>query len=248
MSVRLAIIAEPDLGEMAGLEGEFEWGTAIMVAPAASETELAELGPDFLVALGNASVPDGRGPDLRWLARPAPQRVAAATIAPGGEGLHGHALLPVRDELFALPPTPDPASLLVVSRDADRRGALVGKVQKHGLPAAGAESLTREGLAGTAIVAFLTEPGDSTMPASAPAVLAARRLLIAPPTRLSFGLLAGTDHLSAPGDDHVLAYALMALVSPRSFDAVTVLGRVTAEYHRASSVYGRLVSELVYLA
>ena len=75
-------------------------------------------------------------------------------------------------------------------------------------------------------------------------VLAARRVLIAPPAELTFGLEAGTDHLVASEDQHVLEYAAISSGLGRSLETLTVLGRVIAERHRASVVYGRLVREL----
>jgi len=243
VSVTLAVVAEPDLGAIAGVEGEFDWGTATTVAPPEAEAALAELRPEVVLALGDASVPGDRVPDLRWLPAPATASDGERVAAPDGEGLHSRAALPVRDELFELP-APDGGNLLVVSGNADRRGALVDELVQARVAGAGAESLTLEGLAAARAVAFLPEPGERSMPASAPAVLAARRVLIAPPAELTFGLEAGTDHLVASEDQHVLEYAAISIGLGRSLETLTVLGRVTAERHRASVVYGRLVREL----
>ena len=243
MSVTLAVVAEPDLGAIAGAEGEFDWGTATTVAPGEAGAALAELRPEVVVALGDVPLPSARAPDLRWLPRAAATSDGERVAAPDGDRLHSRAALPVRDDLFGLP-EPDGGNLLVVSGDADRRGAVVDELVRGGIAGVGAESLTLEGLTDARVVAFLSEPGQRSMPASAPAVLAARRLLIAPPAELTFGLEAGSDHLVAIEDQHVLEYAAIASGLEGSLETLTVLGRVSAEAHRASVVYGRLVREL----
>ena len=54
-------------------------------------------------------------------------------------------------------------------------------------------------------------------PAAAFAVLAARRLLISPRARLTFGLLPGVDHVVAGTDDEVVQYADAFHAFPESF-------------------------------
>jgi hypothetical protein len=232
MTATLAVVAEPDIGPLAGIDGEFEWGTATTVSPEEAEAVLGKRRPDLVVALGDAALPGDRAADLRM-------RVAA----PDGDEPHSRAALPVRDDLFDLPMAAD-GSFLVVSRDAERRDAVVDELVRGGTPGLGADSLTRDGLAGARVVAFLGEPGQRSIPASAPAVLAARRLLVAPPAELTFGLEPGSDHLVAIEDQHVLEYAPIARGLGRSLETFTAFGRVTAELHRASVVYGRLALEL----
>ncbi|MDQ3936715.1 MAG: hypothetical protein M3340_19010, partial [Actinomycetota bacterium] len=84
----------------------------------------------------------------------------------------------------------------------------------------------------------------AAMPAEAPAVLAARRVLIAPRCATTFGLLPGTDHLAFSTHDDVVHYADAALSFPRSFEPFRVLGALAAERHRASVVHERLAAEL----
>lgn len=74
------------------------------------------------------------------------------------------------------------------------------------------------------------------MPADAPAVLAARRVLVAPRCATTFGLLPGTDHLAFSTHDDVVHYADAVLSFPGSFEPFRALGRIAAEPHRASLV------------
>jgi hypothetical protein len=82
------------------------------------------------------------------------------------------------------------------------------------------------------------------MPAVAPAVLAARRLLIASRCATTFGLLPGSDHLAFATADDVLQYAEMLLAFPHSFAPLAALGSVAARPHRASLVYERVADAL----
>jgi hypothetical protein len=103
------------------------------------------------------------------------------------------------------------------------------------------------------VVALLGDADDSSptapwaaraMPAEAPAVLASRRILVAPRCTLTFGLLPGNDHLAFGTEDDLASYVDAALTFPRSFDPLLVLGSIAAERHRASLVYARLAGEL----
>jgi hypothetical protein len=240
VSLDLTILADAAAAGLAGLDGRYEWGSAATIAPDTGERPPAAA----TIALGPAPGVDA---DLHWLAGPAAGDDAAPRVtAPAGEGLWSRALRPARDELFELdPPAPD-AGVLVVSGDLKRREAVVGQLTGGGVAAEGVHELTVERLAAAATVAFLPEEiGESVMPATAPAVLAARRHLIAPRCRVAFGLLAGTDHLAADDDGGVVQYAHAVSRFPASFRMFTVFGRVAAEPWRASVLYGRVVSDLV---
>jgi len=223
------------------------------------EDRAAAGGP--AVHLGEPAEPPGEG-DVVWLAGPSlPARsklsgpaepLAARTIATGGDGLWGRAPWPANDALFELPPAPGPLAV-VAGGDAERRAHVVDKLEARGLPVRGAELLTREDLAAATVVALLGAADSATpeapwaataMPAEAPAVLAARRVLLAPRCAATFGLLAGTDHLAFATGDDVVQYADSVLTFPDAFEPFHVLGARAAETQRASRVYARLAAEL----
>jgi len=202
--------------------------------------------------------------DLIWLPGPAPETArgqtpyggvgsaSPAVIATSGEGLWSRAPWPARDELFELPRAPA-ARVLVVCPDAERGADVAEKLEARGRPVTAAAALTAADLAAASIVALLGDAGaatdrapwaDRAMPAEAPAVLAARRILIAPRCEVTFGLLPGTDHLAFGTADDVVQYADAALTFPESFEPFPVLGALAAEHHRASRVYARLGDEL----
>jgi hypothetical protein len=190
--------------------------------------------------------------DVVWLAAPPAEPLEGRVIAPSGDDLWSRAPWPARDELFELPPPPEPCAL-VVGDDAERRTEVVGKLEALGRPVAGAAALTVEDLARASVVALLGDAGAgtdgapwraTTVPAEAPAVLAARRLLIAPRADTTFGLLPGTDHLAFATVEEVVQYADAALTFPASFEPFPVLGAVAAAPHRASLVYARLAADL----
>jgi hypothetical protein len=241
VSSRLAIVAGPAAAGVAGLHGTFGWGEAETVAPGGA-------GPaaDFVVALGDAEAGGGREPDVRWRGEAGEPAGARRLVAPSGTGLWSRTLWPVHDELFDLPPAPRGAGLLLISAGgADER--LVERLAERGLAPRHAPELTADGLAGAAIVVFAPTAGgghDEALPAAAPAVLAAGRFLITPRSRLRFGLLPAVDHLPAGSDDEIVQYADALGAFPESFALQVTLGRIAAERHRASVLYGRLVAEL----
>lgn len=212
------------------------------------------------VHLGEPADPPGDG-DVVWLpgsgealTKPSPAQGKGGfrVIATGGDGLWGRAPWPAGDALFELPPPPEPFAL-VAGGDAERRAHVVEKLEARGLPVRGAELLTAGDLADATVVALLGAADAATpeapwaataMPAEAPAVLAARRVLIAPRSTATFGLLPGTDHLAFATGDDAVQYADAVLTYPASFAPLTVMGARTAEHHRASAVYARLAEEL----
>jgi hypothetical protein len=142
-----------------------------------------------------------------------------------------------------------------VCDDDERRADLTGRLERLGRPVVSAARLTRADLAAASVVALLGDAGAATdeapwqavaMPAEAPAVLAARRLLIAPRTAITFGLLPGTDHLAFSAVEDAAQYAETALTFPEAFEPFPVLGAVAAEPHRSSRVYARVAAELEY--
>lgn len=196
---------------------------------------------------------DERALDLAGLPGAAPPDAPAVSL--GGQtpyggvtGVRPIAPWPARDELFELEPAPRPLALVV-----GESGEVAEKLAARGLPAAREPHLTAAGLARASVV-ILLGPADAAtdeeplraaaMPAEAPAVLAARRVLIAPRCDTSFGLLPGTDHLAFSTGDDAVQYADAVLSFPESFAPFRVLGAVAAEAHRASRVYARIADEL----
>jgi hypothetical protein len=179
---------------------------------------------------------------------------AARVVDVAGDGLWSRVPWPVRDELFELPP-PDPgAALLLVAADGDPDAALLDKLAGRGTDVRVARELSADELASAAAVAFPPTrdadgefvPGalQEAVPAAAFAPLAARRPLVAPRARVTFGLHAGVDHLAASTDDDVVQYADALATLPDLFASQVALGRIAAERQRASALYGRLVGEL----
>jgi hypothetical protein len=221
VSVRLAIVAEPDAAGLAGLDGSFEWGEALTAAPDAV--------PDADVVL--TLVPEG--------------------IAVSDGSLWSRAAWPTRDDLFDA--HPEGEGLLVVA-DPERDSGLLAKLAQRGIAHSAVATPSAGDVLGAAAVAFAPAPGADgryvpdtraeAVPAPAFAALAARRPLILPRARTTFGLLPGVDHLAASTDDDVVQYADALLAHPRAFAIQVVLGAIAAERQRASVVYGRLVAEL----
>ena len=220
MSVRVAIVAEPDAAGLAGLDGSFEWGEAVTAAPDAV--------PDADVVL--ALEPEG--------------------IAADG-ALWSRAAWPARDDLFGA--HAQGRGLLVVG-DEDRDTGLLAKLADRGIEFRVAASPSADDVLAAAVVAFPPAPGakgkyvadalQDAIPARAFAPLAARRPLILPRARTTFGLLPGVDHLAASTDDEVVQYADALLTHADAFWLQVALGAVAAERQRASVVYGRLAAEL----
>lgn len=208
---RLAVIAEAAAAGLAGIEGVFPWGEAVSLDPSSQE-ELRAHAPDLVLVVGSV-------PAAGQSAVPSPW--------------------PVRDELFALG-SPVTGEVLVVGDHASHRQALLEKLDSRGASARGIERLTADELSGASVVVFCREDAE-TIPATAMAVLAARRLLITPRCPLNRGLFPGIDHLAYTHDDEAVQYADEVLSFPESFESLRAFGALAAQRHRASTVYGRLV-------
>lgn len=155
---------------------------------------------------------------------------------------------PANDDLFGLPR--GGSGVLVVAASDERRASLLERMAQRGVQAEGAERLTIDGLeqAGTVVLAGrrsrdALEPGeDPPLPPLAPAVLAAGRVLIAPRSEPSHGLLPGVDHLAFVADDEAAQYADAVTSYPEAFELMRVMARVSAQAHRASAVYARMLA------
>lgn len=222
MSVRVAIVAEPGAASLAGLDGAFDWGETITAAPGAV--------PDADVVL----------------------TLAEHGILAAEGSLWSRAAWPARDDLFD--PHPDGDGLLLVAGE-DGDAGLLAKLADRGIPHRAVAEPSADDVLAAAAVAFPPAPGangrytagslQEAVPARAFAALAARRPLILPRARTTFGLLPGSDHLAAGTDDEVVQYADALLTHPDAFRMQVALGAIAAERQRASVVYGRLTAELL---
>jgi hypothetical protein len=187
---------------------------------------------------------DGAAPaGARLTARLDESGARATTTA--GELVWTSGVWPARDELFELPPPAPGGQVLVVAGDGERRASAAARLAERGIPVGDAERLTAAALRDASAVAFLPdEERELPMPPAAAAVLAAGRHLIAPRCSTTFGLLPGTDHLPASTEDDVVQYAHALHRFPDAMRPFTVFGRLSAQAHRASAVYLRLLSGL----
>lgn len=193
---------------------------------------------DLVVLLGRAALPAGADPGrcVRLLDGSAAEAGGGRLVATAGEGLWRRAPWPVADALLAAPPPPADAGVLVV--DPHGASELTARLAERGVPAERAGRLDRQRLLAAAVVVFAGAAGEP-LPAHAPAVLAAGRVLVVPRAEPSFGLLPAVDHLAY--DDEVAAaqYADMAFTHSDAFESVRAMGRVAIRAHLASEVYRR---------
>jgi hypothetical protein len=164
----------------------------------------------------------------------------APTIAPHGDGLWRRAPWPAGDALFELTAPADGAVALVVGPDAARRAQLREQLAAHGVSAADAQRLRMGDLTAAAIVVFLDDGG---FPSLAPAACAAGRLVIVQHPAPLFGWQDGVDCFVAE-DDRAVVLAQTVARTPRAYDSMRAMGRLTARAHRASDVYARLALDL----
>ena len=233
--MRIAIVGGPEATGLAGLDGAFDWGEAATAAPG----DVPDA--DVVVALGDAAPTEHH---LTW---------SEAQLVDGDGTVRSRAAWPVRDDLFAAPPPPDGAGLLVVG-DEGRDAGLLEKLAGRGIPFRSAAVPSADDLLASAAVAFPPAPGadgryvpagrQPALPDTAFAPLAARRATILPRAEVTFGLLPGVDHLAASTDDDVVQYAAALLAHRDAFALQVTLGAIAAERQRASLLYGRLCDEL----
>jgi hypothetical protein len=201
-------------------------------------------GSGPVVALGEAPLPTGVEPGLavRWLrgaARPAAD--ALRVIAQIGQPVWRLAPWPAADALFELPPAPDASALVVAGhKEAEE---LLESLMARGLDIGVAKRLTLERLESASVVLFPTRAGEP-LPAEAPAVLAARRVLVTGPCQPTFGLIPEVDWFPAEHPNEIAQYADSAMRHPSAFRTPRAMGALAAERHRASLVYERLSIDL----
>lgn len=203
-------------------------------------------GDGPLLTIGDAEPGEPRGgPWVRWLAAPAAARAGALDIAPAGEGLWRRALWPAADELSDMAPAPPDGPVVVAGGDATRRGELAYALGTRELPAIEAERLDRQALESAAAVLLLPAPGaEGALPAEAPAVLAARRLLVTPVAELTFGFLPGIDHLQFTLFWEAVEQLAAARSDPAALEPMRTWGALAARRHLASRVFADLEADL----
>lgn len=216
MSIRLTTTGEPRALALAGIDD-------------------TEGGPVVHLGAGDQAA------DVVWREGTADGGGRPRVIAQGGTGLWRCAPWPVRDELFELAPSAD-RNILVVGDEPDRRRLGEWLPQDDGRLLE-ADALERGDLEHAAVVVF-AHPDGRPLPASAFAVLAARRVLVVRNPSVSFGLLAGIDHLSARTADGAAQLAAAAVLHWDALAAIRAFGTVAAGAHRASAVYARIAHDL----
>jgi hypothetical protein len=202
-------------------------------------------GAGPVVTIGDAEPNEPRGAWVRWLAAPAPPREGALDVAPAGEGLWRRAPWPAADDLFDLAPAPPDAPVVVAGGEATRRGELAYALGTRDLPVIEAERLDRQALESAAAVLLFPAPGaEDALPAEAPAVLAARRLLITPAAAVTFGFLPGIDHLQFTLFWEAVEQLAAAREEPAALEPMRTWGAHAARRHLASRVLADLEADL----
>lgn len=199
-------------------------------------------GEGLVVALGETC----RAPAAVRFLDHAPQDDAAAgerLIAPAGAGVWSHAPWPAADTLFDLAAgLPGETAVLAGDRDG-LRGTLLSDAVERGMELEIVDRLDPDALRRAACVVLLdAEP--VALPALAPAVLAAGRVLIAPRADITFGFQAQLDHLQFDAPERALDLAQSVLARPEAFERVRRWGLLGAERHRATRVYQRLAADV----
>lgn len=237
--MRLAVVAEQPLLDLAGLSGEFPWGTA------SADVSASVREADAVIALGTATVPaEIAVPVLRWHGEAEPT-LAGRDGRPWRRGPW-----PANDELFSLAGAPpadeqqrETRPVLIAGGGGDRNAKeLAWRLRAGGLSVT-VGTLSRDRLAAAAVVVLLSEPYAALSPA-APAVLAAGRVLVTARAEPAYGLLPGIDHLAYVHDTEVPQLAASAATYFTAYESVRTMATLAAEAHRASSVYGRLAIDL----
>jgi hypothetical protein len=140
---------------------------------------------------------------------------------------------PVQDSVFDLAPPSDPAAVLVIGDDS-----VAERLRANGANVATAQELTVGALRAAGVVVLLT--GHGALPAESMAVLAARRVLVADATDVTFGLQDGIEFLAAASAEEAVARADLARVHPEATRSLRAYGARAARDHRISVVHARL--------
>ena len=173
-----------------------------------------------------------------WFEREASQEGSdRRMIAPAGEHPWRHAPWPAADALFEL--DAEGGTVLVVGDDPGIASELAGRP----LEILSAPRLDLARLESAGVVVIAQERG-APLPAEAPAVLAAGRVLVTTPCDPLYGLRPGIDHLSGDGPEEIADLATSATLHWEAFGSMRTYARIAAERHRASRVLSDLLVDL----
>jgi len=192
-----------------------------------------------LVLAGSGFQPAGDGEEAAiWFERDASQEASdRRVIAPAGEHPWRRAPWPAADALFDL--EADGRGVLVVGDDRGIAKELAGRpLQVSSAPRLDLAQLEK------AAVVVLTQETGAALPAEAPAVLAAGRVLVTTPCDPLYGLRPGIDHVSGDGAEEIADLATSATLHWEAFGSMRTYARIAAERHRASRVLSDLMLDV----
>lgn len=246
MSGRVVVLGDRETLALTALAPADGFGWAWSGPPEAAGPALGDA--ELVIGFGAATPGPHAGVLARWLDGAAADaggghgRESSRVIAQDGEGLWRRAPWPVADALFGVQPPPTAAPVLVLA-PAERTAEAVALLEAYGVPAASASRLTRAALEASIGVICVAAPGTPT-PAWVMAPLAARRVLVRVGGSADFGLQAGIDHLAVDALEQAASLAGALVAEPRAFDGVRAFGALTAERHRASTVFARMLTDV----
>ena len=219
-----------------------------MTRPVAADPEVAELvlaGSGFpLAGDGDAAgvrfaweVPAEPNADVVWVATAPDEDPGVRVIAPAGANAWRLAPWPAADALFELDAVA--GAVLVVGDD---RG-IASELDGRSLEVLSAPRLDRAQLQMAGVVVVAQDAG-APLPAVAPAVLAAGRVLVTTRCEPVYGLRPGIDHLSGDGPEEIADLATSAALHWEAFGSMRTYARIAAERHRAARVLSDLLLDL----
>jgi hypothetical protein len=177
------------------------------------------------------------GDGIVWRVR-AQELAGERVIAPEGDGAWRLLAWPVADAVFTLE-APTTEAVLVADGAPQERAAITERLRAMTGTATDVPQLTLAALRSASVVVLLG--GEQALPAAVFAPLAARRVLVAPRRRRTFGLRSGIDMLAADGPEAIVEQANAAVRYPEAFATMRVMGALAAERHRSSALLARLV-------
>jgi hypothetical protein len=158
--------------------------------------------------------------------------------------------LPVDDRLFGdVTPSRRPPRTLFVGRSTPHREWILTPAKHdhdlvhytHGLTG---EALAKELQTADVGIALTADPGHG-FPAQALMHLAAGHLLLTEHLHPPCGLESGIDFLELDSRDALLTILMQLRLHRDAYERVRIRGRLKAEAHRASSVWPRIVADLL---
>lgn len=178
---------------------------------------------------------------ITW-AEQAEAGVGDRVIAPEGQGAWRHMAWPVADELFELDAAPLGAPAVVTGGSPDDRAATAAALEALDAGARVEPVLTLDALHDATIVVLLG--GSDALPPLVFVPLAARRLVVTPRRRRTFGLHLGIEVQAADVPATLAERANAALHHPDAFETARTFGALAAERQRASALNARLAVDL----